>query len=379
MVAKLQMPLYFYAPGNVMTLGHLATDKFWREKFGRRWYHFVYRNVLFLVLNTEDPPGRGGYHLGDEQLAWAEQVLAQNRDVRWTIVSLHKPLWTQADVEKTGLPHTSRSALADRPYTVFCGHVAHRFPEVRPQWPQLLPACDHRGRQQSSGGVEEGEFDHFVWVTMKKEGPVLANVLLDAVLPGDLIPPETHEAGTVYARMPPRQPFQGKAFFEGAPMPGAVIEFIPSGGDDGARGVRADGIVQPDGSFTLSTLKANDGVVAGDYTVTATWRRPLFLPDGRKGPNQLPDRYAKAASTLPLRATPSFPGRTRRPWNCGNKKAGAATDQVRCRAGNNSIGRWLFGPDVTAWAAFHAAACASPAAVPGSRSRFCCNLRGCGA
>jgi len=35
-------------------------------------------------------------------------------------------------------------------------------------------------------GVEEGEFDHFVWVTMKKDGPVLANILLDAVLPMNL-------------------------------------------------------------------------------------------------------------------------------------------------------------------------------------------------
>src|SRR5216683_5314556 len=47
-VCKLQMP-FFYVPGN-HDLTNAAMEKHWKEKFGRRYYSFVYRNVLFLIL-----------------------------------------------------------------------------------------------------------------------------------------------------------------------------------------------------------------------------------------------------------------------------------------------------------------------------------------
>ena len=59
------------------------------EKFGRRHYHFVYRNVLFLILNTDDPTGGSGSgHISKEQIAWARETLKANKDVRWTIVAI---------------------------------------------------------------------------------------------------------------------------------------------------------------------------------------------------------------------------------------------------------------------------------------------------
>ena len=30
-------------------------------------------------------------------------------------------------------------------------------------------------------GLKNGKFDHFVWVTMSEEGPVIANLLIDGV------------------------------------------------------------------------------------------------------------------------------------------------------------------------------------------------------
>lgn len=294
MVGRLQMK-FFYAPGN-HDVGVESTDKYWTETLGRSWYHFVYRNVLFLILNTEDPPGSGGFHLGDEQLAWAEKVLAENKGVRWTIVSMHKPIWTRPDVAKTGLLRLEK-ALADRPYTVFVGHV-HRFQKFVRNGRDYYQLATTGGGSKMRG-VEEGEFDHFVWVTMKKNGPVLANILLDAVLPENLKQPVTNESGTSYARVPSRQPFEGHVFLDGVPIPGAVVDFQPA--EEGRRSLRADGVVQADGSFRLSTVTANDGVPAGEYTVTLTLRRPLFTPEGRPGPNTLPEKYARA-STSPLRA-----------------------------------------------------------------------------
>ena len=57
-VNRLQMP-FFYTPGN-HDVSNLFQDKAWQEKFGRRWYSFVYRNVLFLILDSDDPPNKGG-------------------------------------------------------------------------------------------------------------------------------------------------------------------------------------------------------------------------------------------------------------------------------------------------------------------------------
>ena len=36
-------------------------------------------------------------------------------------------------------------------------------------------------------GKEYGEMDHLTWVTMTKDGPVVANLTLDGILPGDYL------------------------------------------------------------------------------------------------------------------------------------------------------------------------------------------------
>src|SRR5262249_10006764 len=51
-VSRLQMP-FFYVPGN-HDLSNLFQEKLWKEKFGRPYYHFLYRNTLFLILNSDD-------------------------------------------------------------------------------------------------------------------------------------------------------------------------------------------------------------------------------------------------------------------------------------------------------------------------------------
>src|SRR4051794_27202685 len=51
--SKLQMP-FFYVPGN-HDVANPSETKEWAERFGRRYYHFVYRDVLFLAVNSDDP------------------------------------------------------------------------------------------------------------------------------------------------------------------------------------------------------------------------------------------------------------------------------------------------------------------------------------
>ena len=163
--SKLHMP-FFYVPGN-----HDVTNPFmedvWKEKFGRRYYHFVYRNVLFLILNSDDPPGSTS--IAAEQAAYVRKALDANKDVRWTIVALHKPIWVM-NVEKNGWSEVEK-ALAGRNYTVFAGHV-HRYQKFVRQGMNYYQLATTGGGSRLRG-LRYGEFDHVVWVTMKNGGPIL--------------------------------------------------------------------------------------------------------------------------------------------------------------------------------------------------------------
>jgi hypothetical protein len=290
-VQRLRMP-FFYVPGN-HDHGNVKTAEIWKEKFGASYYHFVYKGVLFLCLNTDDPPGSGSGHLGEEQVAYARKALEANRGVRWTIVSMHKPIWTAAKLKQSGWLDVEK-ALGDRPYTVFVGHV-HRYQKFVRNGHNYYQLATTGGGSKMRG-VAHGEFDHIVWVTMKRSGPVLANVLLDAVLPEDLNTPASDEPGVSTAQRQPTQLVHGQLFFEGVPAAGATVVFQKIGGKD-KRAVRAEATVDADGSFTLTTYTANDGAPEGEYAVTAVWRKPLVDAAGKLGPNILPPRYAKAESS----------------------------------------------------------------------------------
>lgn len=182
-IKQLQMP-FFFLPGN-HDMTDAVMEKKWREKFGRSYYHFVYQNVLFLMLNTEEAPKRLLGTFSKEQVDYVKRTLSDNKSVRWTIVVMHKPIWASS-AEGTGWPEVEQ-ALADRPYTCFCGHI-HRYKKTVNHGRRYFIFATTGGRSLLRG-VEHGEFDHLVWVTMKKDGPVLANLLLDGIYDEDLTTP----------------------------------------------------------------------------------------------------------------------------------------------------------------------------------------------
>lgn len=289
-VRRLEMP-FFYVPGN-HDVGNDATEKFWAERFGRRYYHFVYRNVLFLCLNTDDKPGPAPY-LSEKQVAYALDALKSNAGVRWTIVSLHKPIWTAADQEKSGWQAVEK-ALASRPYTVFCGHV-HRFQKFVRQGRNYYQLATTGGGSKMRG-IEYGEFDEVVWVTMKPDGPQMAHLLVDSILPADLQTPQSEELGQ--SKAPPQRTYsvRGRLHFEGVPAAGAYIVFQLVD-DRKRRSARADAIVEADGTFRLSTYSAFDGAPEGDYVATVVWRKPFQAINGKEGPNLLPAKYANVGTS----------------------------------------------------------------------------------
>lgn len=311
-VSKLQMP-FFYAPGNHDAMAP-DTAKVWQEKFGRRYYHFVYKNVLFLVLNAYDGPekesAKGGRkefaeQISKEQLQYIKQALEDNAAVRWTVVALHPPIWTRANVAETGWLDVEK-LLAGRNCTVFCGHIHHfrKFVRQGMNYYQLATT----GGSSSLRGIDYGEFDHLTWVTMKPEGPVLAHLLLDGIYPEDMKKPITEESGNVPGQGKAATPASGQVFYRGSPAPGAEIVFHPLRTTGQKRADNARGRVEADGSFRLTTYRAFDGAVAGEHEVSITWNPPESANGGKRRANRLPERYARP-ETSKLTATVTSGGR----------------------------------------------------------------------
>lgn len=180
-IDKLEMP-FFYVAGN-HDISNLVADKRWNEQFGRSYYHFVYKNVLFLLLNSEDPPKVAAGKFGKEQIEYAKKVLAENRNVRWTLVFVHKPVWTYAGLDKTGWLDIEE-ALKGRRYTVFAGHK-HKYERFVRNGQRYYMLATTGGVSRLRGSPL-GEFDHIVWVTMKNDGPVMANLMMEGIFSEDL-------------------------------------------------------------------------------------------------------------------------------------------------------------------------------------------------
>lgn len=294
---RLQMP-FFYVPGNHDLANPVEVTE-WEERFGRRYYHFVYRDVLFLALCADDIGDAKGLGLiGKDQAAYVRKVLEDNPKPRWTFVFLHKPMWTHPNLDSNGWLDVEQT-LKGRSYTVFAGHL-HRYQKYIRQGQSYYQLATTGGISKMRG-LAYGEFDHIVWITMKKEGPVLANLMINGIYPEDLKQVITDEDAYILTNRKPVAPVAGKVLLDGAPVPLAHIAFHSLEPDPKRRSWVADGLVEADGSFALSTYQAFDGAPAGDYAVTVTWRVPAFDEAGKPGPNKLPEKYAKAV-TSELRA-----------------------------------------------------------------------------
>lgn len=170
-VNRLDMRFY-YVPGN-HDISNPLLDAVWRERHGSPWYTFRHQDVLFVALHTEDRPGGG---IGAQQLADIRAALEANRDVRWTLLFMHRPLWNYGD--QAGYEHIE-AALGDRPYTLFSGHHHHYLYSKHKGRDHYVLATTGGGSHLR--GVEFGEFEHITWVTMTDAGPQVAHLALDGI------------------------------------------------------------------------------------------------------------------------------------------------------------------------------------------------------
>ena len=292
-IDQLQMP-FFYVPGNHdLTNKELNAD--WTKRFGRKFYHFVYKNTLFLCVNSED--GKAS-NVSAEQTEYFKTALEANKDVKWTLVFLHKPMWADKDLEKNGWANFEKT-LEGRKYTVFCGHV-HRYQKFVRNGMNYYQLATTGGGSRLRG-VKYGEFDHISWITMKQDGPRITNVMLDGVLPENLETPMSEEEGVV-RKLKKLLPVKGLLTNKGQPVAGATVSFHSFIKTPMERyAFVADARTEKDGSFIPSTYEAFDGLPEGEYTVTVVHTGKYY--DGEvKEKSKLPEKYTTTKTTT-LKAT----------------------------------------------------------------------------
>lgn len=209
-LVNLEMP-FFLVPGN-HDINLDPSEKVWFDRVGtdRSYSHFVYKDVLFLQLSTEDPPkndpgedleekyervktgqtspeeGRaiveeletwaGKVNISQKQVDYFSKVLKDNPKVRWTFAFMHTPAWTQPDL---GNFAKIEALLANRPYTVFAGHT-HTYDYTQRNGRDYITMGMTGGLSPELG--TKGNMDHITLVTMNGSEPVISNLLMNGIL-----------------------------------------------------------------------------------------------------------------------------------------------------------------------------------------------------
>ena len=174
-VKKLEMP-FFYVAGNHDFTNEVMENE-WFKRFGSDYYHFLYKNVLFICLNSEH-----GYtalknpDLGEEQVKFVEKILKKNTNVDWTIIFMHQPLWLR-ESGKNWLK--VENLIKGRDHSVFTGH--HHKYKLHQRNKNDYFVLATMGGGSELRGIEYGEFDHFMFITMTERGPYFSNLMLDGI------------------------------------------------------------------------------------------------------------------------------------------------------------------------------------------------------
>lgn len=213
MVDKLEMP-FFPTVGN-HDVSTPETQEVYLERKGATYYHFVYKDVLFMVLDSEDgsrpaPPEGMTEQLKEynklkvedpekasellelfmkddavmaalgkpvefpeKQMDWIQRTLENNQNVRWTLFFMHEPCWENPSESFEKI----QSMVADRSYTMIAGHLHYYDYDLIDghEYITMGPA----GASFHHDGP--GNVDHIMWVSMTENGPQIGNIALKGI------------------------------------------------------------------------------------------------------------------------------------------------------------------------------------------------------
>ena len=214
-VSKLKMP-FFYVRGN-HDINTAITREAWTERRGPEYYYFKYKNVLFIALDTEgaeeshapeleadlttyndlninDPEKAKAFaakvnlmarvqeivaeeppkiEFPDDQIEWFKKVLAKNKDVLWTFVFLHQPVWNSPSESFKKID----AAIQDRDFTFFAGHT-HYYDYDLINGHEYITVASAGATIVADG---PGNVDMLTWVTMTDKGPEITGIALKGI------------------------------------------------------------------------------------------------------------------------------------------------------------------------------------------------------
>ena len=184
---------------------------FWHDRYGPTYYHFRYKNVLFLMMDSEnyetqrmqeiylarakaieildgDHPEdfpkteyfameeRRTGEISDAQNEYFEKVIDANPDVDWIFVLMHKPVWLR---ETGNNLERIEKALSNRKHTIINGHFHAYAYEKRNNSDYIMLGTTGGSQNKNNPGA----FDHITLVTMKKgEEPAWVNLKMGGIL-----------------------------------------------------------------------------------------------------------------------------------------------------------------------------------------------------
>lgn len=221
LLKTLEMP-FFRTPGN-HDIANRTAQQVWRNRYGSTYYYFVYKNVLFVVLDSEDPPREapegikekiGLYNrlqtedpakakamlaefmsdeavvaalgkpveFSDNQVTFLKDVLAKYSKVEWTFLFMHEPAWENPSESFKSI----QQLLKDQKHTFFGGHL-HYYDYDN------LAGREHITMGPAGASFHKdgpGNVDHIMWVTMTESGPRMANIALKGIFDRKGLDPE---------------------------------------------------------------------------------------------------------------------------------------------------------------------------------------------
>ncbi len=183
-VSSLSMP-FFYVPGN-HDIGNPLMERQFKKRFGSPYYYFIYKNALFLTVNTEDG-GRSG--ISDGQVNYFKKVIADNPGVRWTFIFMHRPVWFSNTEKKEGYEKIE-AALKGHNYTLFSGH--HHTYSIHNQNGNKHFILGSTGGGSDLRGEKFGEYDHVTMVTLGNAQPKIINLKLEGIIKEDVVNENTY-------------------------------------------------------------------------------------------------------------------------------------------------------------------------------------------
>lgn len=213
LLGKLDMP-FFITIGN-HDVSTPETKEVYLERYGATYYHFVYKDVLFMVLNSEDdsrptPPdnimeGLKVYNklkiedpeaamemlkefmtdeaviaalstpveFPEKQMEWIKMTLEEHKNVRWTFFFMHEPCWENPSESFKAI----QALVKDREHTMFAGHL-HYYDYDK------IDGYEHITMGPAGASFHhdgQGNVDHIMWVTMTDNGPQMGNIALKGI------------------------------------------------------------------------------------------------------------------------------------------------------------------------------------------------------